>query len=420
MLKQFLLGATTFVLVFGWKITEVADLVLLASLALILARFWFGYMFIERTSLKIFGWLGILCLYSMIVVLLHGLMDTQIAMRSARALINYLGAAALTSFYYELAGKKFFSLLVRDIFFVLAVHALLMLAMYLDPEWRHHVYALTRAHSYVNLTSPFLDGLRISGLTYGLSQTSVLQMAGLFLFPSVFSGCNGIASRLLAVFSALLLVISVLISGRSGLMMLLLFVPLYIAATGIHTALRVSSSRAFVMIFRHFFMVIMFVAAVFSLDFLLPEKFSQYTLTQSGEVFSALTLAGPTVANLSEMIVLPDSWLEFFVGSSNLGRGSLDNIPSDVGWIKTLFAIGVTGTLLMIVPYFIALRLSWNSFVSGNVTAIACFVIFLSSVILNFKELALLTRNQWSVHALLISALALHSWSDAPGNGEKL
>lgn len=407
MFKSVMLALTTFLFIFGWKVTPFADIILFISAFLVLYSFLHGYVYADRASIQVVICLGILSSYSLVIVLLHGALDVQVAMRSLRALINFLGALALAGIYYERFGRCFFNRIIRDIYLALVAHAGIMLAMFYSAPFRTMIYQATSAHDYVNLASPFLDGLRICGLTYGLSQTSVLQMLGLLMLPVVARGCQTLTGKILSIIGAPLLVLSILISGRSGLMMSLFFVPVYLLGllllkTGDHSPARLAGK-----LLTNVLVIVVICLLVWSSIGYLPQKFADYSLNHAQEIFSALQLYGPTVENISEMFFLPDSWLEVFFGSSNLNHGDFESVQSDVGWVKTIFAVGLLGSILMLAPYILALIQAWRCrFFSQEITLMSLLV-FVSALLLNSKEMALLTRNQWSVQSLLLSAICI-------------
>lgn len=405
MFRSMLMGLTTFLFIFGWKTGELADLILIVSAALIACSFIRGHLLTEKVTIRVTIVLGLLSIYSLAIVILNGLFDTQIALRSLRALINFLGGLALTGLYYERDKSAFSANIIRDIYFSLAAHAAIMLAMYLNTGLRSAIYEFTRATDYVNINSSFLEGYRISGLTYGLSQTSVLQMLALLLLPLAINACTSYSGKFLALMGVPLLVISVLISGRSGLMLGLLFLlpaTIVLLTTQFRNTSHVGLAK---ILFKYGFALLFIASSLYFIYGKMPAKFTGYSLNLAQEIFLAIELRGNFCETISNMFFLPDSWLELFFGSSNLGRGSLEYIPSDVGWIKTIFAIGVTGTLLMAAPYLIALKVAFNIKQIDGYLATVCFMVFLSALILQTKELALLTRNQWSVHVLLLTML---------------
>lgn len=406
MIQSLLLCFTTFLFIFGWKVTVLADLILITSLALVFFSFVRGYIVIERLSIRVLCLTGALSIYALVVVLLNGLIDTQIAMRSIRALINFTGAVSLVSIYWQRSPADFFQELLRDIYIALTAHAAIMVTMFVNTDFRLMIYHMTSAFDYVNLSSSILDGYRISGLTYGLSQTSVLQLVGLLLLPFLLRKSRSPAGALFYLCAVPLLVTSIFISGRSGIMIGMLFLP-FIAPVAVFPTdrsvpLSTILSRTFATVVT---LLVIFAGSVLFFRFL-PPKFSTYSLGQAGEVFQALLLQGPTVNNMSGMLLMPDSWVELFFGSSNLGRGSLDNIPSDIGWVKMLFSLGITGSALMVWPYLTALATAVKFRLVDRSAALVVFMIFMAALVLNCKELALLTRNQWSVQALIFVAMA--------------
>ncbi|PKL38690.1 MAG: hypothetical protein CVV41_22175 [Candidatus Riflebacteria bacterium HGW-Riflebacteria-1] len=407
MLCSIITGLITFLFIFGWKINLLADLILLVSAGLIATSFIRGYFFADRNTLTMAAGLGILSIYSLAIVIMNGVLDTQIAMRSIRALLNFFGALALANIYYRRSESDFGGIIIRDIYLALTAHAALMLAMYLNQSLRLAIYRITDAESYVNLTSSFLDGYRISGLTYGLSQTSVLQMLGLLLLPLTLRDCKSYFGKMVLLAGAPLLVVSILISGRSGLMLGMAFLPICITTLLWKRTNGKSPGSAISEIVKGTAILAAIAIAFTLLSSRMPGKFDSYSLAQAREILDTIKLKGTTVENLSGMLILPESWPELFFGSSNLGRGELDYIPSDIGWIKTIFAIGLVGTLLMLFPYLLALRVAAQFFRSDLYLATASSLIFFSALLLNSKELALLTRTQWSIHSLLLCMLCL-------------
>ncbi|HMM61826.1 MAG TPA: hypothetical protein PKC25_17040, partial [Candidatus Rifleibacterium sp.] len=180
---------------------------------------------------------------------------------------------------------------------------------------------ITAVAAYGNLSSPFLEGYRISGLTYGLSQLTLLQMLGLLLAPLVIRNAAGNVARLIYLAGVPLLLISIMICGRSGLLLALLLSPVVLAAL-FKSAVVGSPTRSLINFAGIAAAITVSTGLLLTMISFFPGQFS-YSLHQAGEIFLALEFRGPTVENFAEMVFLPDSWPEFVFGSSNLGRGSL-------------------------------------------------------------------------------------------------
>lgn len=123
--------------------------------------------------------------------------DTQLAERPLRAPINTLGAAALCTLYAREEAVTWRHSIMRHVFWSIAPHGALVMAMDLVPPLRTTVYAMTHTAQYINDTSPFERGLRTPGLTYGLSQTLVLHLVGVPMAPLIAASARGNIMRAL-------------------------------------------------------------------------------------------------------------------------------------------------------------------------------------------------------------------------------
>ncbi len=388
-----------FILIFGWKIYGYFDIS--AITAGILASIYICRKLKARSSDTRLNSFPIKCLYcltvySCIVGVFTSFNDLQIILRALRALVMLIAGLWVYDLYVE-KGKEPVLAILTDIFVSLLIHGIIMLLMYCSDGVRIFIYNITDAFSYINLSSPFLDGLRISGLTYGLSQTSVLQLFGILLIPVVVQQYSNKIKRLLIILTLPVFFVSMLISGRSGLFIGLLMVPVALWYF----------SRDFSMkkVCMSSVCVALLGLTVFSCCAvnLLPEKLTDYTFNTNKEVFDALLFQGFTVNHLVDnMFFLPETVFDSVFGCGNLGRTDYDYIESDVGYVRSIYAVGVLGTVLTILPYLWGICIYWKKRNQNETLAFAAIAIFLASLILNFKELALLTRNQWTIQALLL------------------
>lgn len=395
-------GMTTlliFILIFGWKIYGYFDIS--AITAGILASIYLYGKFKDTNPeerLRLFPIKCLYCLtiYSCIVGVFTSFNDIQIILRSLRALVMLIASLWIYDSYKE-KGKEPSLAIAIDVFVSLLLHGIIMLLMYCFDSLRTHIYSITDAFSYINLSSPFLDGLRISGLTYGLSQTSVLQLFGILLIPAVVQQYSSKIKRFLIILTLPLLFVSMLISGRSGLFIGLLMVPVALWYFSRNFSIKkVCMSSVGVILLG---LVVFSCCAVN----LLPEKLTNYTFNTNKEVFDALVFQGFTVNHLVDnMFFLPDTVFDSIFGCGNLGRTDYDYIESDVGYVRSIYAVGILGTVLTILPYLWGIYIYWKKRNQNETLAFAAIAIFLASLILNFKELALLTRNQWTIQALLL------------------
>ena len=417
-IRNSLLFVSVFLFIFGWKHGIFIDLISVWSLCLffvVLIRnphVHPGILVLVAMSLG-------LVVYASAVVAVNGAVDTQIALRSARALINLLGGASLAYLYWGRYGAaQLLPYVTLHLYLALTVHALLILLMFLQPDLRAFVYRMTSAASFVNINSPFLEGLRIPGLTYGLANTSVLQLGGLLLLLPVARYWRRRPLVLVGVLcGAPLLLLSLLLTGRTGLLLGILFVPAAWVLSGIRRGNTRSvgkradrAGRSLGRVARAMATLAVVGVFVFVVVRNLPSFFYTFTLPYAEEVLEFLGQGGRTRTTeiLAAGYFRPDSVAETLFGSSNLGRGDLGYIESDSGYVLMLHAIGLIGSTLLALPYLYGMRLMLALRKHARHVAVAGGFILLSTVVLHFKEIGMMTRNQWSVQCFLMCAGLLY------------
>jgi len=413
----------TFLFIFGWKVTSLIDLIALTSLVLAALVFGLLRVSIPRQSLTLGFLISLSLVYSCVAAIIGGAADIQIVLRSIRALVNFIGGAALASIFLARFGvERVLQATINCVFFVLVCHAGLILAMYVSESLRQAVYSMADTYSYVNLYAPFLSGLRIPGLTYGLAQTSVLQMFGLVLAPVVFTSVVG-RKWLLSLFwvSIVLLIISMFLTGRSGLLLASILLPIqFLVRKLLQDSSGVVKSKKWVLATASILILFFSFAVFFLKDNPVVEK-AQYNIQVASEVLEALQTGGKTstIDTIRTMYFVPDNPFILLFGSGGLGRGELGNVASDVGFIRLIHAVGLVGMTLMLLPIVFA----FSALLRGNAQnldlRLAIGVMLTASLLLNFKELSLMTRNQWSVEVLLLSVLFLVSKAESK-SGEPL
>lgn len=396
----------TFIFIFGWKVTELADLIFLSSLVLIFTTFVVLKRALTRYTIIMFLLLLSLSTYSLLVFILNESTDIQFALRSIRSMINFVGGVALAHLYWKFYGRKVVQYIPLHIFFALVLHGLLITLMYLIEELRLFIYNLTSAYSIVNPNTPFLRGYRIPGLTYGLATTSVLQMFGLLLIPIVLHyWAKNFRRILIVIFSSILLVISILLTGNTGLLIAIFLFPITVIISYKDFIFRTLSVKMLKK-FSKYIIIILIIIIFFHKPLLsiMPDHFFNYTLNKAKEVQEFFTNMGETRTTyiLKEMYHLPQNPWVFLFGSSELARGEPGKTPSDVGWVRVIFAVGVIGTILMLLPFLYSIFKAKHVLVLDRHLGTVVIAILLSSIILHFKEMGMYTRNAWSVQSLLI------------------
>lgn len=397
--KQILLFITMFLFIFGWKITNLLDIIFIISIIFIF------YIAIKKIKLDFFIIILILFLWMSIIYgfgisIVKGAFDLTFITRTIRVVINTLGAYGIIYLYKNTyyKQKNVIHYVLRDLEYVILLHAVIIVIMYLSPIARAFIYSHTHIVEW-GASGSIKLGYRIAGLTYALSQTSVIQMWGILLL--IYNHHTNKNKNYITFLGKLfVLILSVLFTGRTGLLLGIIFVPLFLLLIN-----KVKLKVIFKYLFRFSIGIIAFIFILFIFKDSIPDKFINYTIAHSSEAISVLTQGeSETLDTIAQMFIAPEDSLDFLFGTSSLGRSSEVYIKSDVGFVKVLFAVGVVGSIIY---YLCEIACLFSIFVkkkrvSDNSLKYLTFIILITNLILNLKELAIYTRNQWSIIIILV------------------
>ena len=393
----------TFFLIFGWKVNFVLDISAITALALSLQYLYIHKPFqLLKNNISLISLL-ILVVYSSLIVLVNGITDLTPILRAFRAFIMLIACFSLYNLYYK-HYKKPLNTILFHIYLSLLFNAAIIIIMFCNQPFRQFIYDVTEAYKYVNWIDAFLRGWKICGLTYGMSQTSILQIMGIFLLPYILEITSKKLYKAFYIISFPFIIISSLLAGRSGIFLAILLAPLFLlfkicnnkqSLTNI-----VTKTKKLIMFFLYFLVVYFFTYNYF------PTVFKTITKYNFKELIGTIKQDSLITSTIKPMYFLPDNAITTIFGKGNYGRTKTFYLPSDVGWIKSLFAIGIIGNLLMLIPYIWGIYTALKRRKELDDFAIAVILIFLITILLNFKELSLLTRNQWTIQAIIIAILS--------------
>jgi hypothetical protein len=200
-------------------------------------------------------------------------------------------------------------------------------------------------------------GMRILGLTCGLSGTSMVQIAGVAIVPFFLRYSDVRLKVLTAVFASSVFVLSAATAGRSGLLIGgALLGPYFLLAYLLGPREFPRAKTVAVVSIIGVVGVIGFGIAAASGD----ARIS-YTLWHISELTLFVSGESPLSSTLSSMYFLPDEFTDFVFGTGTLGRVDGYNIPSDVGYVLQWFAYGMVGLILLWLPMIIMIKLSFIS-----------------------------------------------------------
>jgi hypothetical protein len=128
---------------------------------------------------------------------------------------------------------------------------------------------------------------------------------------------------------------------------------------------------------------------------------------------AGIGLTRSTERIFGEMYLMPPDAVSAIFGTGNLGRSTAaEYLPSDVGYVRVLFAVGVIGSFLFWLPFGLASLYAAHSKASQDYVAFFLMVV-LFMFIVNIKELMVAERG---LGALALLAWALASRSSGPAD----
>lgn len=323
--------------------------------------------------------------------------EIDIYVKIIRLLLYFYGGIGITLF---IGRRNKSTIIILDyIYWAIVIHAFLMLLMYISPGLREAIYSFAGTYDIVNANYPFIHGYRISGLTYGLSQTSVVQGWGVLLAVYLMDNrkmcvCKKIVMLLLIP----LLFFSIFISGRSGIVITAVLLFSYYLFRAF--------AKSFLSVLYTLLLSLVIVVGFFSLFFyFLSFSFNNdslyYTQQHLSEIVELLNDGeSETTDRLEDMVIFPSDELELLFGSFVLDR---KKVPTDIGYIRILYHSGIIGSFLFYLPFLFTIVLGMKNVNSS--LRILLLLILLSTVALNFKEMAFYTRTQWNIQILLIGSI---------------
>lgn len=319
----------------------------------------------------------------LLLFLFHGGRDHDGLRLAFSGIVTLIGAAFFVQQYRRLYNERYCRKLIFDIVLVGALHAIIILGtIMVEPfgDWMKATFFYTDKTLEVwGLRS---SGLLVSGFgALSLSQ-AMTAILGIVLLLTDKKGELSVFSRNCVVVGLPLIFLSIVVSGRAGLVTLLFATLLFIVlnARAIYSNKR---SRNILAVF------ILGITALVSilLSFTIKDEYSEiikwsfelyYSYDDRGELST-----GSTNIVLDSMYFFPEGFVSMLIGTGNFGRLE-PALPTDVGYILMIFGAGVVGLVSMtaIFLYFaiksapIARRLP----LVGNAVLLVTVMLFLANL----------------------------------------
>ena len=296
----------------------------------------------------------------------------------------------------------------RWIFYAISVHALIMVLQLISVDFKDFIYGYLNSGSY---RSTFDYQFRMGGLTGGSGGAvlSVVQSAGVILSAFVLREKQTKASKVFIYICTFLCFLSVVISGRSGLLSILIFYPI---------TMLLLSDNAFKTLMKFFLLLILFISIVASvitiIDFLNSGE-----AEDGGAIFSLATsmsrtfdsillmistgnIEDSTISTLKNHIVFPSSFHTLIIGDpATMFEDQMNrSVDSDIGYIRNIWGFGI---LLSVFYWSTLILMQIKLLLVINHTNVkhAAFIVGMLIILFHAKELFYYVRMLFPVYCLL-------------------
>lgn len=282
------------------------------------------------------------------------------------------------------------------IYAAIVLHGAIMVLQFLYSDFRDFVYSFTMAKYQLE----FYQKFRMAGLSgAGGAQVSFVQGLGFCLGAFLWSKVR--ARKTIFVLNIILL-LSVILSGRSGLIPIIL-VMLLIFLKNLVVLLNFGLIKKEFFSVRMFFGLFFLVAlSVFGFFRLLENEYLVIALERTFATFISYNETGEfsdnTLVALSNMFILPADFLHILFGkASYLENNTYYDFNTDIGYFRIIWGYGVLGLGIHLLFYFSIL---WFSVQIGVVRQffreINVFLILLI-LLFNAKEIFFFSKMSFQI-----------------------
>ncbi|MFV7790548.1 hypothetical protein ACNO6Z_06770 [Aliarcobacter lanthieri] len=303
--------------------------------------------------------------------------------------------------------------LIKTIYFVGVIHSIIMMLSFFIPTFREILYSFIflgeNGKEFVELNQ------RSPGLTSsGGDSLSVFQStAFVFGIYYVIYYIKEISLLRLVIHLCffVLLLFSILLSARTGLILLILGISLLLTfklCSFLYTFRFIKSTvkKSIVIL------LLMTIFIVLIYNIFIDSDYTRFT-KRAFEIFTTYEQRGnlgtTSTDKLREMYFLPNNERQLIYGNGNFGRDtSLELIESDVGYVRILFGSGAIGMVLFYLPIILIYLVLIKTTIKQNLFLPFTYVILMILVV-NFKVLHLYSLNFGFKIFILLTSIIIYT-----------
>lgn len=308
-------------------------------------------------------------------------------------------------FLIKFLHKKNFTFLnlLYLIYFAIVLHSLIVILQFFYIEFRDFIYNYTTTGDF---RSSFEYDFRMGGFsgTSGGAVLSTVQSLGIVLVPFLLKLNFDNFSRFLIYVSSIIILLSIILIGRSGIYSIIIFLPISIYLVyGLVKTIKYSIFTFLIAIFAFLFINELLI----SLD--LTTFYNSFYRTFDS--FISLNESGSyeneTVEILKDYILIPDIETLLFGNNDALLNYEFDrNLDSDIGYVRNVFSFGIFGFIIFILPFFLLLIFTIKN-MKNSLPNRLLFLLLIVMAFFHSKEGFLYVRMFWSIICLIIAFISI-------------
>lgn len=354
----------------------------------------------------------------LLVSVVTGRLDPGIHLAFSSGVASILAAYAIVKWISKADVRRGIDVVITSVFLAGVAHAAIMVIAFFVPAFSSLLYSVVVLGEKGNV---FVERMiRSPGLsTGGGDSLSVIQAAALVCGLVDFATFRrrSLAKQGLYVVGFVLLLISILLSARTGFVVLLVGIGILIVRA-IASALITLSIRRTVVAKAALAMIVLAMAG--------PVL---YSALASSEYFALMNRAFEPVQNylttgrlstsstdrlIDTMIIVPSSERVRVLGSGDFATAHTSpGVHSDIGYIRTIFGAGIVGTVLIYSVLLYPLLLAWGKRREAPNLALLIVFFVVTILVVNLKVFHFGgVRESFRVLCMLTAAILIHPSSD--------
>lgn len=377
----------------------------LSFLVCFILIFFGSKIYVDRFYVFLSSLLFAICMLALFTAIFFDYSELAVGLRAIlrpiRVLVVMWAVIILSNLTVQMLSKRFPNDDVLEIYLkalsivygVLVLHAVIMVSQFLFPTFRDFVYQFTMAKYQLD----FYQNFRMAGLSgAGGAQVSFVQGLGFCLGAFLWSKVH--AKKTIIVLN-FILVFSVILSGRSGLIPVFLVILFFVFKSLIWMFNFGVIKKEFFSKSSVFWLLTFFSAIAFGVVRLLENEYVVIALERTFATFISYSETGEfsdnTLVALSNMFVLPSEFLHILFGkASYLETNTFYDFNTDIGYFRLIWGYGVLGLGIHIAFYcamlLVSIRLGVcrRFFLEVNVFLVLLIFLFNSKEIFFFSKMS--------------------------------